>query len=68
MSPLEQREGRSLWVMRGGDECRGEGVVRVVVCVCVCASARVSKCVGMRVCKRSRDGGGRCGGGCVGMA
>lgn len=32
MSPLEQREGRSLWVMRG----MGVGVVRVFVCVCVC--------------------------------
>lgn len=36
MSPLEQREGRSLWVMRGMTSVRVGGVVRAVVCICVC--------------------------------
>lgn len=60
MSPLEQREGRSLWVMRGmmsvgaGEECAWS-------CASARASARASERVGVRVCKRSRDGGGRRG-------
>lgn len=41
MSPLEQREGRSLWVMRG-DGCRGCARVRVCMCVCGVWEVKVS--------------------------
>lgn len=52
MSPLEQREGRSLWVMRGWVSGAGAGGRscargRVYVYVCVCA-----------VCEKWRGEGG----------
>lgn len=47
MSPLEQKEGRHLWVMRG----TGIGVVYVLVPpACVCVHIRMCVCVCVSVC------------------